>query len=127
VDIAHELKKARGDRSLRQAARAIGIEPSAYRAWEEGFSQPKAERADATPHFTTQIFRDPLDSVLCSAYCTHMLNEVTPTPRSREAGEQNWQRIKDLLDKDMSPRKIARELDLSESYVYQQLRRRKSA
>jgi transcriptional regulator with XRE-family HTH domain len=36
---------------LRQAAGVLGIEPSAYRAWEQDFSKPRADKADALAAF----------------------------------------------------------------------------
>lgn len=51
MTVGEMLRKARGEKSMRQAAAALGIEPSAYRAWEQDFSKPRADKADALATF----------------------------------------------------------------------------
>lgn len=51
MTVGEMLREARGDRSMRQAAGVLGIEASAYRAWEQDFSKPRADKAEALASF----------------------------------------------------------------------------
>jgi transcriptional regulator with XRE-family HTH domain len=51
MPIGDMLRQARGERSKRAVALELGVQPSAYRAWEEGFSVPDGTRAEALAKF----------------------------------------------------------------------------
>lgn len=45
------LRAKRGERSLRQAAAELGVDPSNYRGWETGLKKPRADKAEAIGEF----------------------------------------------------------------------------
>jgi transcriptional regulator with XRE-family HTH domain len=52
MTLAELLRQARGERSLRDAARILGVDTTNYKLWEEGVRLPKPERSEQLAAFT---------------------------------------------------------------------------